>query len=202
MFTHHEVVWTGSIIKQTRSSPNWEGGMFTFATCKHQMRTWRTAEEWQDTWICGLGPRDCQNNTLLYAGKVAQVFANNYDLSRYILHEYPDIYRIKAADNNPRGDLYTPVKGLASRMEIERYKHTNFIEPKNHTRSVDKYKDGTPKWWRDIEYKSHNKRPPVFILDPVVVFSKPMIWSSLKPGRACLKITCEQLLDSLQLEPT
>lgn len=202
LYTQHEIFWEDDVVKQTRSSPNWEGGMVTYATCKHQMRTWNSLEDWVGMWIAGLNP-SAMDNSLLFAGQVAQSFSSNYLLRSHLKKEHPDVYAHKNADINPRGDLYRPRRKLKG---AERWDHENFHEPKHpHTRSVETYKKSpgsrpgeVPKWWRDHEYELHGKHPPVFILEPCYLFPRPsMVCNDLEPRRAVLKLTLEEFLADL-----
>jgi hypothetical protein len=202
-YTSHQIYWEDNVIKQTRSSPNWEGGMVTYCTCKHLMRC--TDKNWGGVWIATVGPRECSNNCLIMAGRISRVFPSNYALRRYMSDSHPDVFTHKIADIDPRADLYTP-RYLLEGPEV--YHHENFREPPEHTRSVDFYKrspgsvsnreDGKiPKWWRDMEYIMHGRRPPVFILSPCWIFSEPMLWSVEDPKRAALKMTARTFGESL-----
>jgi hypothetical protein len=207
LYTHHEIFYQDGIIKQTRSSPNWESGLVTYATCKHLMRSYdRGLSGWVGTWLMGLCPSS-MGNCVLFAGKVSRSFSSNYALRRFIIGVYPDVYKVKRASTNPRGDLYTPVGKLEG---LDVYDHWNFVEPENHTRSLEFYskspgsvserEDGkSPKWWRDIEYEIRGRRPPSFILSPCWLFSRPMLKVKQKPGRAVLRLTPKEVLAGLSL---
>lgn len=209
LYTQHQIFYEDGILKHTRSSPNWNGGFVTYSTCKHLMRTYK--QDWLDTWIVGLCPRDCCCNTILFAGRVSHQFESNYALSRYC-RDYRNnrdtSYKDKLAILNPRGDIYTP-----SPLQLNIHQqliHTYYFPPENHTRSVEFYKkspgsklpDGSigpiPKWWRDIEYVHNGVRPPSFILAPCFIFSKPMLWTTYDPKRAALKLTAELFAKSLK----
>lgn len=246
----------GDIAKQTRSSPNWEGGLATYATCKHQMRTWRSKEEWLGVWICGLNPAS-MSNTLLFVGQVRRAFASNFHLHGWLQSRHPKVVNCKRADWNPRGDLYMGKRILhqisavgKGKSRVSVYDHNNFHPPRSpHTRSVEHYKTSpgsvnplqclecglegedvtvrtttgrdrfggqrtsmqlcdscgeeltagpVPKWWRDIEYELHGRRPPVFILDPCLIWPHPLLTSGCSPGRACLKLSVKEFLASLE----
>lgn len=199
-YTSHQIYYEDGLIRQTRSSPNWEGGMVTYCTCKHLMRS-VSRDTWEDTWIATVGPRECENNCLVCVGRIWRSFPSNFTLSG-CLRSYPEIFKVKMADTNPRGDLYTPKGRALAGYDV--YKHSNFLEPPKHTRSVDFYKkspgsvserkDGLiPKWWRDLEYTMYGNRPMVFILSPCWIFSRPMLWSDRDPKRACLRMTAHEL---------
>jgi len=180
-FTMHEIFYEDGIFKQTRSSPNWQGGIATMTTCKQQMRSWRSPEDWIGLWNVCYCPSHCSHNAMFFAGRVVRTFESNYDYGVALKDESPDIYNYKLADMDPRGDLYTPKRKLVGE---ERYDPDNFNEPRNHTRSIETYKDGTPKWWKDIRYKLHGRRPTVLVYEPAFLFSRPMVWPVNPPGRA------------------
>lgn len=203
LYTQHEVFLQDGILKQTRSGPNWEGGVVTLATCKHNMRTY-DRDTWVGTWIAGLGPAKCADNTLLFTGRVARQFESNYDLGVWL--EGKTAYEAKTAALNPRGDIYVPKWRLKGN---ERFDHNNFVAPVGHTRSTEFYnkspgsvserEDGkVPKWWRDIEYTVRGRRPPVFVLSPCYLFSRPTAWTSYQPRRACLRLGPRALAASLR----
>ncbi len=206
LYVHHEVFLQDNIIKHTRSSPNWEGGVVTYATCKHLMRTYSRPEVtdsgtplWEGVWLSGLAPMP-MDNTVMFAGKISKQFLSNPDLSRHLKQHHPIAYRTKQADTNPRGDLYSFTDDNFYNRTKHVYDHKLFNEPHGHTRTVEFYKkspgsvstrpDGKiPKWWRDHEYKAKTgRRPLLFILDPVFIFSRPMVWTKYVPKRATLRL--------------
>lgn len=205
LYTHHQIVYQDGVLKHTRSSPNWEGGLVTYATCKHLMRTTKR-KSWKGVWLAGLCPKECESNTLLFVGMVRQEFSSNYELSSYLYTLHNEAREAKVALTNPRGDCYTPLRRLHGE---ELFDHRNYEPPQGHTRSIEYYKkspgsisdrpDGKiPKWWRDVEYLAHGRRPSVFILSPVWLFSRPLLWSRYQPRRAVLRITPAALAASLQ----
>jgi len=208
LYTQHEIFFEDELFKHTRTSPNWEGGMVTYGTCKHNLRTFdRGPAGWEGTWLAGLCPKHCQSNALLFVGVVRYAFAGNYCLGQWVKHTAPQTWKVKQADGNPRGDLYTPRHQDLD--DTQQHDHTYYVEPAGHTRSVEFYKkspgsrstreDGKiPKWWRDLEYVGKGgRRPPCFVLDPCWVFSKPLLWSSIIPGRAVRRTSPRGLLGGL-----
>jgi hypothetical protein len=207
LYTQHQIFLDGGILKHTRSSPNWEGGTVTYATCKHLMRA--AQRPWLGVWLAGLCPKQCAGNTVLFVGRVQKTFPGNYLLGRHLKAEHLNAWQAKQAENNPRGDLYTPRRTHVL-LACDTYNHRNFVEPANHTRSVEFYSkspgsvsdrpDGkVPKWWRDLEYVQRGRRPPCFVLSPCWVFSRPTLWVARSPGRAALRLdgcTLAQLLQS------
>lgn len=212
LYTQHQIVYepeSSPMLYQTRSSPNFEGGVVSYATCKHLMRC--TNRGWLGVWIAGLCPAECASNTLLFCGQVCAQFSSNFDLSLYLGAKHRGAFRAKQADNNPRGDLYTP-RFPREKMRAP-HDHNSYKEPPNHTRSLEYYKkspgsiserpDGLiPKWWRDIEYISNSGiRPLSFLLSPCWLFSRPMLWTGYKPRRAALSLSGSDFQDSLQDSP-
>lgn len=208
LYTHHQVFYDQDVIKHTRSSPQWEGGLVTYSTCKHLMRTY-SRETWVGTWLVGLAPAQCASNCMLYAGRVFLEFPSNYELSAWVRQNCPTAWEAKQADNNPRADLYTPSRTLEL---AEQWNHNNYEAPPNHTRSLELYKkspgstserpDGkVPKWWRDLEYLQRGHRPRVFVLQPCWLFSGPALWTSYRPLRASLRLTTADLVASLGGQP-
>lgn len=209
LYTQHEIFQDESSLelRQTRTSPNWEGGIVTYSTCKHNFRCYKKPT-WIDTWIAGLAPAHL-GNCLMFVGRIAAEFDSNYALACCLQDSYPEAYTVKRALSNPRGDLYTPKKKTLNL--VERYNHRSFIAPRNHTRSVEYYKkspgsdsereDGLiPKWWRDIEYQVRGVRPPSFILSPCYVFPTPLVYTSYNPKRATLKLDTNSFAQSLHIE--
>jgi hypothetical protein len=202
LYTQHEIFYDGGVIKQTRSTPNWEGGLVTFCNCKHNMRTYQR-DTWVGAWLVGLCPKECEDNTMLFAGRIDRAFDSHYGLSHMVYRDYPQVALHKLAHTNPRGDLYIPKHGFNLASSGRRYHHNTYIEPVNHCRAVETYRkspgstmraDGTvPKWWRDLEYLQRGIRPQVFILQPCYLFSKPMLWTSRQPKRAVMRLTVGEL---------
>ncbi len=229
LYTHHQVFLDGGIFKHTRSSPNWEGGVVTYATCKHLMRS--TSRTWEGVWLAGLCPKDCAANAVLFVGRVWRVFRSNYHLGLWLRQNAPAAWEAKQASRNPRGDLYAPLwKLLRPPMDVRAipgpndpgvagnpqdvYDHRCYEEPPGHTRSVEFYSKSpgsvgppelggkVPKWWRDLEYQTRGGlRPPCFILAPCWLFSRPALWSARLPGRAALKLNARTLAGLLGSRP-
>lgn len=198
-FTLHEIFYEADggkpFFKQTRSSPNWQGGVCTMSTCKQQMRTWNSPQEWIGKWNAMFTPSHCANNALFFVGQVWKAFESNYDYGYWLETYDAALHAWKQADDDPRGDVYRPQEVL---MGSERYHVDNFHEPPGHTRSTETYKDGTPKWWKDIRYKLNGKYPPTLMYYPAFLFSVPMRWTDLTLGRAVRKVTVGDFVASLQ----
>ena len=212
LYTHHEVFLQDGIIKHTRSSPNFEGGLVTYATCKHLMRSYNRDKDggWVNTWLVGLCPKKGLNNCVMFVGQVSMEFERNIQMGTHLMLNYPEVIAHKLAMTNPRGDVYT-LKEDPPTNDLD--DHNNYLEPPNHTRSLEFYKkspgsvsdrpDGKiPKYWRDIEYQNaQGRRPPSFILSPCFLFSKPTLYTSYQPKRATLKLDPMSFVKSLSTTP-
>lgn len=197
-FTLHEIFNTDEVFRQTRSSPNWQGGIATMATCKHQMRTWLTPEQWEaGVWCAAFAPAHCADNALFFVGRVQRAFTSNYGYTQH-LKGLPDLYQAKQADLDPRGDSYRPKHVLCGN---QRYDHHNFHEPPTEHTRMELGSDKQPKWLKDIRYILRGKRPPVLMFGPSFLFNKGCLWSDLTPGRANLKVSVDQFLTKLRSEP-
>ncbi len=168
VYPHHEIFLDADdYFLQTRSGPNWQGDCFTLTTCKQFMRTWKPTKDWEGVWFCGLvnGSRK-----ILYLARVGKSFESNYDLGQYVLEKYgEECFLKKSAGYCTMGDLFTPKTRLKNNA---RYVVNNFVLPRaDHTRSRETYSDGSPKWWKDIKFRSPQGRPPsVFIFEKESTF--------------------------------
>jgi hypothetical protein len=154
-------------LKQKGCGPNWDGGLITLCTCKAQMRSRRAVPEWPGLWIAGFTgcTKTPRGNVLVFLMRVDRAFESYYDLWNWL----PDnIRQAKAAHQNPRGDLFEPIKNLhtnpAGRFNPRNYKPPHKDHP--HSRENPKNKN-TPRWYRDVDYASrHGKRAPYLVGDP------------------------------------
>jgi hypothetical protein len=69
--------------EQTGSGPNFQGGVLTLCTCKHQMRSRLSVEEWEaDVWIAGFTSRTIHEGKhwLFFLTKVESAHDSHSDL--------------------------------------------------------------------------------------------------------------------------
>ena len=176
-FPLHQIYLEDGIFKQTRSGPNWEGGILTLSTCKHYMRTTNT--EWEGTWLAGFTPKvGCGENYLLFLAQIEHVFNSNYELGDWMQQKFPTTYEMKNARKNPFGDIYPPKKDWLNLQE--RYDPKNYYVPHGHVRMEMDKKWGVPKWHKDIDYEAKDRRPKCFVFKSVKLFKKPT-WISTRP---------------------
>ena len=171
------------------------------ATCKHQMRTWLTPDQWIGKWCAGVTPAHCAHNALFFMGQVRLAFPSNYNYTKYLEGlrascEHSDVWQAKQAELDVRGDSYSPKHALIGE---QRYDPSNFFDPiTTHTRMEIDSKTKLPKWNKDVKYTLNGKRPPILLFDPVFLFSRGCLWSSIKIGRAVVKTTIKEFSDSLE----
>ena len=194
VYPHHEIKLDNGNLKQTRSGPNWEGGVVTMATCKHLLRTYNSLTG--KTVICGLTNKLEGKNFLMYIGMIDKTFDSNLELGEYLDDE---VFQIKCANGNRLGDIFKPID-----VNSDKYDIFNFEEPTgNHCRAEENDSKGNPKWWKDIEYSSRGGiRPKCLILNPVTVHTIPMFSWEGRLGRSGIVFKgddcVEQFLSNLE----
>jgi Nucleotide modification associated domain 2 len=138
--------------RQTASGPNFQGGVITLCTCKHRMRTFKSAKDWKnDVWIAGFtGLTHTGGQNLVYLMRIGKAFDdfralwNDSTLAR-------QVREIKSATHNPFGDFYEPFSGdTTDRLLPEAY----CTPCANHAHIR---KDG---WHDDVDTEYYKKRTP------------------------------------------
>lgn len=157
---------------QTGSAPNFQGGFITLCTCKHWMRTWRTADAWKDVWIAGftgvniLGDR---RNYLFYLLRVQEAFHSHKELWDWL---DSTVKKAKNASRHKCGDVYEPTPNLTDSFDPNHYCGP-IKEPKHvHFKNND--------WFKDIDYRNtKTKRRPALLVgvpDYSFLWSRPKIY--------------------------
>lgn len=148
--------------EQHGSGPNFQGDVFTLCTCKHQMRSRLSAQEWQnDVWIAGFTSRSrpCNRHWLFYLAKVQSAYESYSDLwSKLNTHTR----NAKAANTHFLGDVFQPKKpGLTGNA---RYSPMKYVKPLVHAHR--RYLTDS-RWKKDIHYQnvSMSKQPPLLVAD-------------------------------------
>lgn len=176
-FPLHQIYLEDGVFKQTRSGPNWEGGILTLSTCKHYMRT--AKKDWEGLWLAGFTPKvGCDENYLLFLARIEHVFDSNYDLGQWMWRHFPATWKEKNALRNPFGDIYPPKRTDLS--DRAKYNPRNFHVPDGHCRMEMDKKWGVPKWTKDIDYEAKGVRPKCFVFTSVKLFKKPT-WIATRP---------------------
>lgn len=184
VYPHHQIELVDGELHQTRSGPNWEGGMVTLTTCKHLMRTYSSVtDEKKKVALIGLTNNLEGHNYLLYAGVIDMRFDSNHELGEWLRLYCSDTYRAKLATDNPRGDIYEP----------------NATPHEDHVRYTE-YSKGQRKYIKDLEYRNNRGvAPKCLTIDPVTVYTKPMYSWTGKLGRSGVSFTSvEECLSNIK----
>ena len=73
-----------TVFEQSGSAPNFQGGVLTLCTCKHQMRATMDCSGWEGKWIVGFTSR-CRNERphwLFYLAQIANAYESQAELGR------------------------------------------------------------------------------------------------------------------------
>lgn len=149
---------------QTGSGPNFQGGLITLCTCKHQMRSWLDIHDWPGRWVAGftrVGAVD-RANYLVYLMKVGEAYASHQDL--WSSSRLPwKTKKAKAAHLHSLGDMFQP-NSLAENP----FDYRSYVAPRSdHSHAPNN------EWHKDIDYGS---RRPAALLVGHVDFS--FLWDS------------------------
>ena len=147
-------------LRQEGSGPNFQGGLITLCSCKHQMRAYRDVESWKGVWIAGYTRKDL-GNRLFYLMRVAEAFESQHDLwfSDCISEETKNK---KAAHLSRFGDIYKPKSGTS-----DDYTPRGYVRPrKSHVHRK------SDVWRKDIDYYSKRlrRRAALLVGDPKYSF--------------------------------
>ncbi|QRF62835.1 hypothetical protein [Variovorax paradoxus] len=193
---------TGSGFRQTGSGPNFEGGFVTLCTCKHGMRTTRSAQQWSDqyTWIVGMTGWSApfsKRQSLVYLMRVGEAYDSQASLVA-ALHASGrgHVVEAKASTGNQIGDIMVPIAG---RTKLNVYDPASYETPvlgHAHRRNAD-----TTDWHEDINYVAlGGARPAMLVGDPELTFvwTHPMV-QRRRPGptRPYRRWTMSEFLDDL-----
>jgi hypothetical protein len=184
----------GGEFLQEGSAPNFQGDLMTLCTCKHFMRTFLDAPDWQGKWIAGFTgvKAGTGRNALVYMMRVAHAFESHRDL--WHSGELTSAAReAKAADRDPFGDVYRPTT-----------ERGDPFDPVNYQVPVEKHvhaKCHSREWHKDIARVGCAGRRPALLVGQVglsFLWSKPMLCYSSALHRGQKKSTLETLLKQMQ----
>ena len=187
--------------EQHGSAPNFQGDVLTLCTCKHQMRSRLSVEQWQaNVWIVGFTSRTIHDGKhwLFYLAKVESAHESQSDLWNYLP---ANIRKHKTARRHYLGDLFEPKTPKLT--GDERFSPSNYEVPEHH---VHRKHPEHHTWEKDINYQhaATSSRPPLLMANPCHTFlwKKPMIFFAReKHCRDYLKWTSlNELIDHLREE--
>ncbi len=168
-----------STFEQYGSAPNFQGGLLTLCTCKHQMWTRRAIDNWKGIWLAGVTSRTFLDGKhwLFYLAQIQAAYESHADLWAAMK---VGARTAKAAHLNYLGDIYGPKSPPPT--SDDRYSPSRYVLPRNHIHRW-KGEDGWHEsWWNDIDY-NHAPRsghPPLLVADPrrTFLWNEPMIYFS------------------------
>jgi len=162
--------------EQRGSGPNFQGGVLTLCTCKHQMRSRLSVDQWEDNvWIAGFTGRTIHKGThwLFFLAKVKSAHDSHSDLWNSIEIE-EEALNAKAAHTNYFGDIFKPKTPIPTNHA--RFTPSRYVTPKTHAHRTTSDPDG---WHRDINYRHpvSNNFAPLLVADPELTFlwDEPLI---------------------------
>ena len=177
---------------QTGSGPNFQGDIITLCTCRKDIRTWRTPEQWKKRWVAGFTGINVTKEKkcfLFYLTKVKDAYISQKEIWN---QQTEKIVNEKNSRHNTFGDIYQPKPDINDEYDTQEYYKPIIGHP--HRKS--KYKC---EWHDDINYK--NKRPSMLVGNPKYSFlwSKPLMLvdSSLNYSRHKIFCTMREFLDNI-----
>jgi hypothetical protein len=183
--------------EQHGSAPNYQGDILTICTCKFQMRSRLSVEEWVDNvWTAGFTSRTIleDKHWLFFLSKVKTAHESHSDLWHFLDTETREK---KAAHKHYLGDIFKP---LAPRpLNNDRFHTRRYVKPKDHVHR----RPGDNGWKKDISYLHAitGKRAPLLVANPNLTFiwEKPMIFLKKKHCRDYSNgFSFQELMDRLQ----
>lgn len=164
------------VFKQIGSAPNFQEGVLTLCTCKHQMRTSRKSpENWNNVWIAGFTSRSPfkGKHWLFYLAQIEQGYDSHSDLWTSLNEETRES---KAAHKNPLGDVFNPRKPIPA--GDTRFLPDRYFVPDVGTH-VHRQNAGAQSWKNDISYDRAERfgDPAMLVAKPQMTFlwDKPLI---------------------------
>lgn len=160
--------------EQHGSAPNFQGNVLTLCTCKHQMRSRRSADDWVGVWIAGFTSRTIHDGRhwLFYLAKVESAHDSHCDLWCSM---DAATRSAKAAHIHFLGDIFKPKSPPPTGKA--RFSPSRYVMPSVHAHRQDRSDTG---WHNDINYHlaSKSRHPPLLVADPKRTFmwDEPMIF--------------------------
>ncbi len=155
---------------QTGCAPNFQGGVITLCTCKHQMRTRRDRKKWIGVWIAGFTSRaHIGRHHLFYMMRVFAAFESHLELWHH--SGLPQNTKLaKYASKDQFGDLFRPLNRNASPFNFESYAKPISGHKHQQTREDER-------WHSDINYQKSAKHPFLLVGQPSLSFlwTRPLI---------------------------
>ena len=159
--------------EQHSSAPNFQGGVLSLCTCKHQMRATQTSDDWQGVWIAGFTSRTIHDGRhwLFYLAKIESAYESHAELWQAMTARTRNA---KAADSYFLGDVFRPKSPHPTGGA--RFSPGRYVTPTVHAHRRHRRDKG---WRNDINYRHADKygHPPLLVADPMrtYLWDEPMI---------------------------
>lgn len=185
--------------EQHGSAPNFQGDVLTLCTCKHQMRSRQSVDDWMGVWIAGFTSRTIYDGKhwLFYLAKIESAHDSHSDLWS---HLDTATRNAKAAHVHFLGDIFKP--NTPRPIGSAWFFPSQYVMPSldDHTHRTKRNPNG---WHNDINYRlaSKSRHPPLLVADPKRTFmwEEPMIFFAEKHCRDYHKwSSLEELAAKLQ----
>jgi hypothetical protein len=161
---------SGEHFEHYGSGPNFQGGLLTLCTCKHQMRTSLDCGGWAGTWVAGFTSRSLheRRHWLFYLTRVRRATDSHAELWDSLP---AGVREKKSAKANFLGDLFAPRGKVAGdgRFDPRRY-----YTPARHSHRRNACDNG---WHNDVNYwcaGRNGRRPALLVGDQQLTF----IWEA------------------------
>lgn len=160
--------------EQHGSAPNFQGGVLTLCTCKHQMRATQSAEDWQGVWVAGFTSRTiCDGkHWLFYLAKIDSAHESHADLWQTMNARTRNA---KAADSHFLGDIFK--SKMPHPIGNDRFSPIRYVKPSIHAHRQHR---GDKGWHNDINYRHADRyrHPPLLVGDPsnTFIWDQPLIY--------------------------
>ena len=181
----------GGRFVQTGSAPNFEGGYITLCTCKHQMRTFFSPEEWLGKWVAGFSTTKASGGAqaIVYLMKIGMAFESFDSLWR--TGSVPkETKSMKLATAHRQGDFFKPLPGNTKGP----------FDPEHYSPPVIGHCHyDSNKWHGDIAYPKGKRPPALLIGDPKYSFTwdTPSLFFPKKIPRGQSKLQLSDFLNRL-----
>jgi hypothetical protein len=163
-----------TMFEQHGSAPNFQGGVLTLCTCKHQMRATQSADMWKGVWVAGFTSRTIHDGKhwLFYLSMIKSAYESHADLWKAMNARNRNA---KAADRHFLGDTFRPKSPLPTGKA--RFTPSRYVTPSAHAH---RQHQGDRGWRNDISYRHADKyrHPPLLVADPSMTFiwDEPLIY--------------------------
>lgn len=172
------------------SGPNFQGDRITLCTCKHLMRTFQDADQWEGTWVAGFTGINAvgdRRHYLVYLMRIGAAFESQRELWNWLPQE---TRKRKAAHLNRHGDIFEPWERLRDPFDPRHY-----TPPR-----TDHVHCSSNNWHGDVDYVgASGRRAALLVGDPAAsyLWDEPTIASSFRLHRGQSKMNFQSFLSSL-----